>query len=48
MVVLHDRRVHGGVRARPQIIFVTLGALIFFPAERRVIKSPWFLRGGCW
>lgn len=31
---------------RPQIIFVTLGALLFFPAERRVIKSPWFLGGG--
>lgn len=31
---------------RPQIIFVTLGALFFFPAERRVIRSPWFLFGG--
>lgn len=31
---------------RPQIIFVTLGALFFFPAERRVIRSPWFLGGG--
>jgi len=30
---------------RPQIIFVTLGALFFFPAERRVIRSPWFLFG---
>ena len=31
---------------RPQIIFVTIGALILFPAERRVIRSPWFLGGG--
>lgn len=31
---------------RPQIIFVTLGAVLLFPAERRVIRSPWFLGGG--
>ncbi|MFU8829856.1 MAG: EamA family transporter, partial [Phycisphaerales bacterium] len=31
---------------RPQIIFVAIGALILFPAERRVIRSRWFIFGG--
>jgi len=31
---------------RPQIIFVAIGALILFPAERRVIRSRGFILGG--
>ncbi|MGJ8868448.1 hypothetical protein, partial [Salmonella enterica] len=30
---------------RIHIVFVTVGAAIFFAAERRVIRTPWFLVG---
>lgn len=30
---------------RAQIVFLTLGALAFFPSERKVIRSPFFLVG---
>jgi drug/metabolite transporter (DMT)-like permease len=30
---------------RIHIVFVTIGAAIFFAAERRIIRTPWFLAG---
>jgi len=30
---------------RIHIVFVTVGAAVFFAAERRVIRTPWFLAG---
>ena len=32
---------------RLQIVFVSVGAFLLFPGERRVIRNPWFVVGAC-